>query len=108
MHEPLNPAGTPKSYSTTAVSTQPIRSSRNAIETAATAEHYVAQAALANQPVLIELLREARAALGPEFYDLCGRIDDVLPSTLGGEPILGSLPDLVLEDYGAGFGWFRR
>ncbi len=75
--------------------------------------HYQAQAALANQPVLIALLREARAALGAEYcgtYDsLAGRIDGVIHQAAPqGEPLLGALGDrLVLESYGSGFGWFR-
>lgn len=47
-----------------------------------TAEWYAAQAALANQPVLLGLLREARAALAAEFCgttdSLAGRIDGVI------------------------------
>lgn len=49
---------------------------------AETVNHYAAQAALANQPVLIGLLREARAALAAEFCgttdSLAGRIDGVI------------------------------
>ena len=63
---------------------------------------------------LRELLAEARAALGPEYFYLAGRIDDVL-HPVEGEPILGTLSpnvrvvkDLVIENYGDGFAWFRR
>lgn len=54
--------------------------------------HYQEQAALANIPVLLDLLREARLALPADFYYLAGRIDDVIAqATPRGEPLPGSL-----------------
>jgi hypothetical protein len=59
---------------------------------------------------LRELLAEARAALGPEYFYLAGRIDDVLHpvegETLSPRPRVAN--DLVIENYGDGFAWFRR
>lgn len=59
-------------------------------------DHYQAQAALANIPVLLDLLREARLALPADFCgtanSLAGRIDDVIAqATPRGESLLGSL-----------------
>lgn len=42
------------------------------------AAHYQAQAAAAQAPRLLGLLAEARCALGPEYFELAGRIDDFL------------------------------
>lgn len=78
-------------------------------------DHYSTLADAASVPGLFELLREARAALGPEFYDLAGRIDDALPDHHECRPLLGSAPlieavverDLVWENYGSGWGWFK-
>lgn len=41
-------------------------------------DHYSTMADAASVPGLIGLLQEARAALGPEYVDLSGRIDDAL------------------------------
>lgn len=41
-------------------------------------DHYSDLAAAASVPLLEDLLKEARAALGPEYVDLCRRIDDAL------------------------------
>lgn len=76
-------------------------------------EHYQAVAALANMPMILDLLREARAALPAEFCgtadSLAGRIDAVAnQATPRGEPVLGTLGDLVYESYGQGSAWFRR
>jgi len=55
--------------------------------------------------ILLELLIEARAALPADFFELAGRIDDVLHH---GPLCVSTLSDWELVEYGAGHAWLRR